>query len=56
MTKLLFLLELCSRNSGLQGSTLPGHCMTQVSVPLKSRPVAYYREGRTTPHLKLVFM
>ena len=27
----------------------------QVSVPLNSRPVAYYREGGTTPHLRLVF-
>ena len=25
------------------------------TVPLKSQPVAYYRESRTTPHLRLVF-
>ena len=26
----------------------------RVSVPLNSRPVAHYRKGGTTPHLKLV--
>ena len=31
------------KNTGLQGSTLSGPCMTiWVSVPLNSRPVAYY--------------
>ena len=28
MTKLLFHLEICSKNAGLQGSTLSGHRMT----------------------------
>ena len=43
------------KNAGIQGSTLSGHRMTTgVSVSLNSRPMAYYKEGRTTPHLRLV--
>ena len=37
-------------DAGHQGSSISDH---QVSVPLNSRPVAHYRKGGTTPHLKL---
>ena len=37
------------------GVPFPFIAWPQVLVPLKSRPVAYYRESGTTPHLRLVF-
>ena len=37
-----------------RGVPFPIIAWQQVSVPLNSRPVAHYREGGTTPHLRLV--
>ena len=48
--------KYAQKNAGLQRNTLWGHRWLQVSVPLNSRPVAYFREGRTTPHLRFVFI
>ena len=60
-SKLLFCLEICSKNAGLQGSTLSDHCMTTGFGPfelltcgLLQRGRDYYREGGTTPHLRFV--
>ena len=46
--------NMLKKIAGLQGSTLSDHRMTTGLVPLNSRPVDYYREGGTTPHLRLV--
>ena len=41
------------KDTGLQGNTLSDDHMTMVSVPLNFRPMAYYKTGMTTPHLRL---
>ena len=47
--------EICSKNTGLQGSTLSGPRMTTGFGPFELQPVAYYRKGRTTPRLRFAF-
>ena len=39
-----------------RGVPFPIIAWPQVSIPLNSRPVDCYREGGTTPHLRLVFL
>ena len=46
-----FIWKYAQKIAGLQGSTLSDH---RITVPLNSQPVDYYREGGTTPHLRLV--
>ena len=53
-SKLLFHLEICSEKAGLQGSTLSGHRMTTGFGPFELLTWAYYGEGGTTAHLRLV--
>ena len=48
------IYDMDAKSAGLQGSTLFGHHVTTGFGPLNSRPVDYYREGWTTPHLRLV--
>ena len=52
--KLLFCLEICSKNAGLQGSTLSDHRMTAGFGPFELPTCGHYREGGTTPNLRLV--
>ena len=40
--KLLFCFEICSKNAGLQGSTLTNHCMTTGFGPLSVLPATIY--------------
>ena len=47
--------EICSKNTGLQGSTLSGPRMTTGFGPFELQPVACYRKGRTTPRLRFAF-
>jgi len=37
-----------------RGIPFPVFARPQVSVPLNSRPVDYYREGGTSSHLRLI--
>ena len=53
-SKLPFRLEICSKMLVFRGVPFPIIAWLQVSVPLNSWPVTYYREGGTTPHLRLL--
>ena len=45
------------KDAGFQGSTLSDHCMTTGFGPFELPTCGLlYREGGTTPHLKLVFI
>ena len=46
--------KICSKINGLQGSTLPVIAWPQILVPLNSWHVAYYRDGGTTPNIRLI--
>ena len=50
------LWKYSQKIAGLQGSTLSDHRMTTGFGPFELPPVDYYREGGTTPHLRLVFI
>ena len=43
-----FIGKICSKNAGLQGSRMTGFCPFELPT---CGP--YYREGKTTPHLRL---
>ena len=49
--------EICSKKINkilvFSGVPFPVLACPRVSVPLNSRPVAYYRKGGTTPRLRL---
>ena len=52
--KLLFCLEICSKNAGLQGNTLSDHRMTTGFGPFELPTCELLQRGGTTPHIRLV--
>ena len=51
-----FVWKYAQKMLVFRGVPYPIITWPQVSVPLNSWPVAYYRKGGTTPHLRLAFI
>ena len=49
-------MEICSKIAGLQGNTLSDHLMTTGFGPFELPTCGLLKRGRTTPHLRLVFI
>ena len=56
MTKLLFRLEICSKNAGLQGSTLSDHRMITGFGPFELPTCGLLQRGRDHSPPKACFL